>query len=148
MPLSKIESAGLGTGAVLQVINATYGTTVTNATTTLADTGLSASITPKFASSKILVLVSENGILATANSVGVSFSLLRNSTELTSFMNYTAWQSQGSDFSASVCYVDNPSSTSAITYKTQFKKSAANAGTAYIQADNSVSAITLLEIAA
>jgi len=46
-----------GGGKVLQVVNATYATSTTNSTSTYADTGLSATITPSSASSKVLVLV-------------------------------------------------------------------------------------------
>jgi hypothetical protein len=54
----KVLASAMHTGAVLQVVNATYSTDTTNGTTTYADTGLTATITPTSATSKILVLVS------------------------------------------------------------------------------------------
>jgi hypothetical protein len=59
---TSLAYAALPTGSVLQVVNATYATQVSNSTSTYADTGLTATITPKFATSKILVLVNQNGI--------------------------------------------------------------------------------------
>jgi len=77
MPLSKIDSDSLNTGvptraqlpagSVLQVVNATYATSTSNNTGTYADTGLTASITPTSASSKILVLANQNGVYADGN---------------------------------------------------------------------------------
>ena len=49
--------------------------------------------------------------------------------------------------SASTSYVDSPSTTSATTYKTQFKNFF-NGTNVRIQYDNSISTITLLEIGA
>ena len=56
--LSNISSlpAGVG-GKVLQVVNAHTGTQATSNSTTYADTGLTATITPSSTSSKILVLM-------------------------------------------------------------------------------------------
>ena len=46
-----------GGGKILQVVNATYSTQTTSSSSTYADTGLSASITPSSSSSKVLVIV-------------------------------------------------------------------------------------------
>jgi len=48
-------------GNVLQVVYGTTATSVTHSTSTYIDTGLSASITPSSTSSKILVIVDQNG---------------------------------------------------------------------------------------
>jgi hypothetical protein len=45
-------------GGVIQVVQATTRTLVSNNTTTYADSGLTATITPKFSTSKVMVLVS------------------------------------------------------------------------------------------
>jgi hypothetical protein len=44
-----------GFGKVLQVVTATYSTQATTSSTTFADSGLTASITPSSASNKVLV---------------------------------------------------------------------------------------------
>ena len=74
-------AAPAGGGKVLQVINATYGTVVTTASNTYQDTNLSASITPSSASSKVLVLINQNGCQksGTAALIRMSLRLLKSS---------------------------------------------------------------------
>ena len=43
-------------GQVLQVVNATYGTAASTSSASFVDSGMSATITPKFATSKIFAL--------------------------------------------------------------------------------------------
>ena len=74
-----------GGGKVLQVVHASYSTAQASSSTTYADTGLTATITPSSATSKILVLVSQNGLQKTnAESTSrISIKLLRDSTTIT-----------------------------------------------------------------
>ena len=142
-----------GGGKVLQVVHASYSTAQASSSTTYADTGLTATITPSSATSKILVLVSQNGLQKTnAESTSrISIKLLRDSTTITtmtlkSLMTNTALELWGESVSTS--WLDSPATTSAITYKTQFRS---DSGTAYVlvQSDGtSASTITLLEIGA
>ena len=142
-----------GGGKVLQVVNATYSTTVSNTTgTTLADTGLTASITPTSATSKVLVIVHQTGILKYNGNVGVQIKLLRNSTDLITFEKNAADNdvSSATDNNAGgsgTTYLDSPATTSSTTYKTQFARQTA-VGEALIQGGNSTSTITLMEIGA
>jgi hypothetical protein len=139
-------------GTVLQVVNATYSTIASNATNTFADTGLTATITPKFATSKILVLVDQNGVgKSSANSGnGVDIRLVRNGSQIV-YMNYYASYTgsalQNNVGSVSTNYLDSPATTSATIYKTQFSNPN-NSATAYVQNSNETSTITLMEIAA
>jgi hypothetical protein len=145
-------------GKVLQVIHASYTTETSSSTTTFADTGLSATITPSSTSSKVLVILTQNGC-SKDNTVQQSLrlKLFRGATELTYITDNlgktgsggTEWN-QG--FTLGTTWLDTPSSTSALTYKTQFSRSAAS-GTVYVQNSNtvvnaSVSTITLMEIGA
>jgi len=139
-------------GNVLQVVNATYGTQTSNSTSTYADTGLAASITPSSSSSKILVLVNQVGCSKLTGNVntGVNLKLFRGATELAFFgyaMGYTGTSSELDSISSSINYLDSPSTTSSVTYKTQFANYA-NAVAVRVQDGSSVSTITLLEIAA
>jgi len=138
---------------VLQVVNATYGTVATTASNTYQETGLSLAITPSSATSKVLVLIHQNGCQksATSASIRMSLRLLRDSTtihtpgELFLFTN-TGIDLYGTTISAS--YLDSPSTTSSITYKTQFKSESAF-GDVHVQANSQhTSSITLLEIGA
>lgn len=138
-------------GTVLQVVQATYSTEVSSSSTTFADTGLTASITPSSASSKILILVSQNIAKTAGNtSNAINLKLIRNSTDLGTITTPIAFTATALDFwlSASFNLLDSPASTSPVTYKTQFANNA-NAGTVYSQpANGGKSTITLMEIAA
>jgi hypothetical protein len=56
----QVPDANAPSGSVLQVVQGNTSTEVNTSGTSYVDTGLSASITPSSASSKILVLVSQN----------------------------------------------------------------------------------------
>ena len=146
-----IASGALPIGSVLQVVNATYGTQVTNNTSTYADTGLTATITPKFATSTILVLVSQHTKKSSANAGnGVNIKLFRNSTDLgrrVFVQNYTNTAIEAYSMAA-FQYLDSPATTSTTTDKTQFANDL-NGNGAIVQADSlGISTITLMEIAA
>ena len=134
-------------GNVIQVVNATYSTSTTNGTTTYADTGLTATITPTSSSSKILILVNQSGINNDTINSGTSVQLLRSSTSLAVFASFYGFGVSGCVSGASACYLDSPATTSATTYKTQFKRGGGS-GTSYVQDNSSTSTITLMEIAA
>jgi hypothetical protein len=141
-------------GAVLQVVNATYATQVLANNATFIDTGLTASITPSNSTSKILVLVSQNGLWKSNGNADncIDLKLFRNSTDLLS-PNMAGAMSQTSATtinvtSASTCYLDSPSTTSATTYKTQFCSRNGASQVAVQFASLSNSTITLMEIAA
>jgi len=136
-------------GMVLQVINAQYDTETSSSSATYADTGLTATITPKYATSKILVQINQNGIYKTADASAnhVSVKVFRDSTELdvmASHATYTATAVRNNIGTVSFVKLDNPSTTNAVVYKTQF---AANGVNGYIQTNNVPSDITLMEIA-
>jgi hypothetical protein len=141
-----------GGGKVLQVINATYATSTSNTTgTTLLDTGLTASITPSSASSKVLVIVHQAGVSKYNANIGVELRLLRGATSLAKFEGVSAYNNVGAG-SDTVCaaginYLDSPATTSSTTYKTQFARSSAD-GEALVQRASATSSITLMEIGA
>ena len=137
---------------VLQVVNATTATSASTSLTTFIDTNLTATITPKFATSKILVLVSQQGLYKTSASAssGVNLKLLRNATVVNYFAQgygYTNTTIENIAGCASTCYLDSPATTSATTYKTQFANFV-NASSVYVQGNADTSTITLMEIAA
>jgi hypothetical protein len=140
-------------GGVIQVIQGTYGTEVSNNTDTPADTGLSASITPKFSTSKILVLVTQNGCtkVTGTTSSGVTLNLVRNSTTILDKAAYAVGYNAASTFfigTISFQYLDSPATTSATTYKTQFLNNTNSTGVRVQQDGNTPSTITLIEVAA
>jgi hypothetical protein len=144
-----------GGGKVLQVVNVTYDTEVANSTTTYADTGLEATITPSSATSKVLILVEQNGIAKNNADTAVKLRLMRGATELYQFeasAAYTGSNAYNYVGGSGTNYLDSPATTSATTYKTQFARTTAT-GAAFLQIDgaagtNSTSTITLMEIGA
>jgi hypothetical protein len=142
---------GGGGGKVLQVVAAYTTTLVSNSTSTYADTTLTATITPSAATSKILVLVSQNGVNKTAGNAinGVNLRLLRTSTTLSTFAVYQQYTATtlAQIGSSSIAHLDSPSTTSATTYKTQFMNPN-NTAAANVQLEGDQSSIILIEIGA
>jgi len=150
--MATVSSAGFSyAGAVIQVVSANYSTETSYSTSTLTDSGLTATITPKFATSKILVIVNQNGIGKDAGNTREQIALLRTSTVL-AYLAYQAGQTNSTSVnylgSASISYLDSPATTSATTYKTQIA-SGANVAAVWAQlgGGNTISTITLMEIA-
>jgi hypothetical protein len=147
-----LPKAALPTGSVLQVVNATYGTTVGTSSTSFSDTGLTATITPTSATSKILVLVSVSDIGKENGNSGSAalLKLFRSSSEILNlgyYIGFTLTDTRNYIGSVSATYLDSPATTSATTYKTQFA-SLVSGQTVYINASQGKSTITLMEIAA
>jgi hypothetical protein len=139
-------------GKVLQVVMGTTSTTTTTTSSTYADTTLTASITPSSSSSKVLVLVAQNGCGKTSGNVAnaMQLRLVRGATEIAMFADQfplTQTTLRISGLHAGISYLDEPATTSATTYKTQFKS--VNASTLLVvQEHNDLSSIILLEIGA
>ena len=150
MALTKVQSEMAGAGQVLQVVSASTSTAVTNATTTYADTGLTATITPKFSNSKILVIVTHPQCtkLSTSANNSIDMKLVRGSTQIAYLSDVLGYTGTGIEFyfSTSVSYLDSPATTSATTYKTQFKN-LVNVSYVAVQINSTTSTITLMEIA-
>jgi hypothetical protein len=138
-----------GAFRVLQVVTATTTTITTSASTTYAASGLSASITPQSASSKILVMTT-NSIAKTAADVnnGLFLRLRRGSTVLQtqSYVLFTGTAVIQVGTTSFIC-LDSPSTTSSITYDVQFANYVA-ASQVEIQSNNSPSTMILMEISA
>ena len=137
-----IDNIKAATGAVLQVVQATYNTNFSTTSASFVDTGLTATITPSSTSSKILVIINQVGFIN--GSANIKMNIVRGSSEIISI--YTQDQTSTQTFTANVNnFLDSPSTTSATTYKTQGLTSA---GTLYFQwTGDGYSTITLMEIA-
>ena len=136
-------------GSVLQVVQGTYSTQVSSSSSTYADTGLTATITPKFATSKILVSVMHTACNKANSDTFLTLRLLRNSTSIAVFETAGGYTGNASPIYFGACgidYLDSPATTSATTYKTQLR-SDSNTSSVSIGYNNSVQTITLMEIA-
>jgi hypothetical protein len=148
-----IPKGTMPTGAVLQVVQANTSTQVSSSSATFVDTGLTATITPTSATSKILILVSQNGLKKSSTTASncIDINLLRGSTGLLSpavgaiLETSTTVDNSGA---GSINYLDSPATTSATTYKTQFASRNGGASVQVQYANISNSNITLMEIAA
>lgn len=114
-----------GAFRILQVVEASVATQATSTTTTYADTGLSATITPQATASKILVIYSQNCYTqGTGTSLGLR--LVRNLPSANTVLRTDADLCYGTNSGLSAqqtfIYLDSPSTTSALTYKTQFAR--------------------------
>ena len=146
-----IAASVLPAGSVLQVVNGSYATEVTSTTSSYVTTGLTASITPRSISSKILVFVNANGLFK-VNNTSIALRLYRGAGSIFQFetlSGYTATATGNAIGSVSTSYLDSPATTSSTTYTVYFA-SASNVSIVYINGTNggaSTSTITLMEIA-
>jgi hypothetical protein len=152
-------------GKVAQVVSTTKTNSFSTSSTSFTDiTGLSVTITPTLATSKILVFVSVQ-VVGDSGVASAMWQLVRGSTAIAigdaegSRIRSTgvAYSSDtNTNFSGSINFLDSPSTTSATTYKCQVK--IADVGTAYVNrsegfGDNvghsvNASTITVMEILA
>jgi hypothetical protein len=151
MPLIKLQSEGLnladnfaftgtitgaGGGKVLQVLQAVKTDTTSTTSTSFADlTGMTQAITPSATSSKILIMFDGN---FSAHSTGdngqaVDFKLVRGSTDIyigdassnrtRTSTNFRLIDAATYDMNpAKIVFLDSPNTTSATTFKIQWRK--------------------------
>jgi hypothetical protein len=164
--LDDVVTAGIGSNVVQTVKTDTFSTT---STSYVALTGLSVSITPSSASSKILIFASVvNSSSNTTSNSGANFRFMRGATVIgvgdaagsrtqASFGGHTRQTGDTSQVVTSTgVLVDSPNTPSAVTYSLEVR---ANAGTAYINTASGddtdsatrgryISTITVIEVAA
>ena len=110
-------------GALLQVVQAVFGPGFQHSTTssTYENTGIEATITPQFTTSRIMISVTTQ--VAVRNSDGSfggsygAYNLTRNNTELLVWgtVQFLGWSP------GSLQYIDSPNSISPLTYRIQSK---------------------------
>ena len=142
-----VVSGALPAGSVLQVVQGTFSTFISTTSASATDTGLTATITPTSASSKILVLVNGSGYSSATTTIG-KISLVRTATTIITFNNIYAYSTAtaGVNGYINTAYLDSPSTTSATVYKVQWLRDG-GAGTMYLNNTTSTSTIILMEIA-
>ena len=154
-----------GGGGIIQVVHSSATTEVSQANsgttqTTLTDTGLSATITPKFSTSKVLVLVHQtyqidNG----SNDVQFQINMLLrdgSNNTLHGGMGYNAlrWKNMISTSNVySLNFLHSPNTTSAFTYKMTMNYYYMSSGSGNLRAQrddqaNCQSEMTLMEVSA
>ena len=141
-----------GAFRVLQVVQGTTSTSVSNSTSTFADTGLTATITPQSATNKILVIVAQQGGSKSAADAQnrIALRLMRGASAISTIAGSVGYTNTALQLRIATCtgvYLDSPGTTSATTYKTQFNN-VANTAAVTFQVDSENSTITLIEISA
>jgi len=119
------SGATAGFGKVLQVVQTVKQDMTSTSSTSYVDiSGMSVSITPSSASSKILILCTAN---TSTNNTDAQGKLLRDSTDIVgtgATNNATMYlrSSNGDTMSPNgIIYLDSPNTTSAVTYKLQWR---------------------------
>lgn len=140
------------TGSVIQTVSVTYGTSTTTTSTSFVDTGLTASITPRFSSSKILISVSQAFSMVGPDDNQYQSNLVITDGSNNNLFGHTVWDQFriknmiAIAWQANLQYLHSPSTTSAFTYKTRMKAQYGTGNNVYAQMDGSDSNITLMEI--
>ena len=146
-------------GKVLQVVEGTLTAAFSSSNNAFHDVGLSVSITPSSASSKVLLIATCGSVMKvrSRSDSAVDFKLVRNSTtiKMTRNAGYTGSSTDENNIGSVVLTkLDSPSTTSAITYKVQgrhnngdYAYTLNNYGT-FSGSDDSVSTIIAMEIGA
>jgi hypothetical protein len=139
-----------GGGKLLQLVSATFSTETDTSSSTYGDTGLTATITPTSATSRIYVQITAPFVKNAGNaSNGVKYRILRGATEVAVWpeAGLATGTAIGNHASMGLNYVDSPATTSATTYKLQFANIVA-ASFVRICGGGSLATIQLLEIGA
>jgi hypothetical protein len=146
-----VPYANLPAGSVLQVVQYSIQSQQASSSTTFVTSNLTGTITPKFATSKVLICVN-GGKNYSSGGTATFCQLYRNGSALGAGAGWTASEAPatatGSNHSA--CYLDSPATTSTVTY-TPYYRNGGSAGTVYFADGGSTAGnvtMTLMEIAA
>ena len=133
---------------VLQVVQATYAAQVSTTSSSYVTTNLTATITPKFATSKIFAIACIAGSTYGSSNVGGGFQIQRGgvivsgSISGSSYLVYTSTAEV--NWPLTLTGIDSPATTSAVTYTVYMN---AQSGTTIAHSNNNTSYIQLFEIA-
>jgi len=133
-------------GGVIQVVSTSSTTTTSTSSTSFVTASISASITPKFSTSKILITVAGGGMdtwQSSNNRMGLTV-YRNNATQLGGFTDSFNYQSR-TIVPASYQYLDSPATTSSTTYTIYIKSFGAY--DVYLNSQSETITIIVMEIA-
>jgi hypothetical protein len=140
-------------GAILQVVQSINTTFLNTTSTSFGDTGLTATITPKFSSSKIMVIINGHGFSQNGSGAQPELALHGRGSILAYYLRPT-FVTSGATFSTGSCainYLDSPNNTSANVYKLQIRNRGSSDSVRFNDyhtgSERSSSSITLMEVA-
>ena len=134
-------------GHVLQVVSSSYQTLTSTTSTAFQPSGLSVTITPSNAASKVFIIAT-TGAYIVANDANY-LTLFRDTTNLGNGTNGIAQIFAGNQpnaDTATLTDLDSPNTTSAVTYTLRFRSGFG--GSAQVQYSSALASITVMEIAA
>jgi hypothetical protein len=158
MALTQVQGGMISTlpaGSVIQVVHNIYNTSTSFASETYATTGISASITPKFSTSKILVTISVPLQVSTSGAYGAGLAIYRGASAIYTDTNpYDEGYSSANPSTGNnsfrwgrgvLDYLDSPATTSSTTYTVYC---ACIGGTITTCVGSAKAMVTLMEVAA
>tara|TARA_B100001057_G_scaffold434365_1_gene463960 strand:- start:437 stop:910 length:474 start_codon:yes stop_codon:yes gene_type:complete len=139
-------TVAMPSGMVIQTVQESTTTQLIHNSTSYGVTSISASITPKFSSSKILVTITSNMEGNAAGEIGF-YAIFRDSTNIAQSQIGQASGTSGSPiFPIAIQKLDSPSTTSSVTYALYVKKTTSAIVANINTGGNSDGVITLMEI--
>jgi hypothetical protein len=156
----KVPTTQIGAGSVIQVVQSVYigsggdGTTTfsTASSSWTAMSGVSASITPKSSSNKVLVTFFVPNLYCPSNGQEARLTIYRNGTNISPkgvevWHGFSSVMGNGAGVQSPVTvqYLDSPATTSSVTYALYWQSSS---GTVYAGRNAPNFPINLMEIAA
>jgi hypothetical protein len=154
--LSSASNATFPAGSILQVVQTAVTTATSTTSSTYADaTGMSLSITPKSATSQILIFFDVNVRNQASDAQTGGLQIVRGASTVVCTNDYVMQigvnANVGIGLNTPINGIDSPATTSPVTYKLQLRR-VASAGISYSFQVNpsggSRSTITLMELAA
>ena len=136
------------TGNIIQTVVKTSSTVVTQTSFAITGFGLSQSFTPKFASSKILIMGAIAGEHYSYSDLGIRFDLTKDGTQIR-YWPYVDYHSADNSQNISIQnlqWYEDATNTNARTYEFRFQPSNGS-GTARVNNYNYPSQMTIMEIA-
>ena len=139
-----------GAFRVLQVVSGVLTSAVTTSSATLATTGLTATITPQYTTSKILVLANISSCKTAATITGIELAFFRGASNVQTIEKNLGYNTSSTTniINASGMLFDSPATIAATTYTLYFARSTGTGVVEVNNGSNTTSTITLLEISA
>lgn len=142
-----------GGGGIIQIVSNTSGTQATSQSTSWSTTGLEATITPKFSTSKILIQVSGpmTGFAGGSGDQHGSLKIYRGgsggSSVESSANGLSCQYGQSSQYSdVHILWLDSPSTTSATTYTVMMSRRNGDTTYSFIRDGNQTGSLILMEV--
>ena len=141
-----------GGGGIIQVLQGSTNNRLETSSQSFVATNLSATITPKFNTSKVFIMISGD-CNTNADDNEMYITIYRDSTNIgdSSYGFANAASYEGRLHSAvSINYLDSPSTTSSVEYKVYVRKTSSGSGNVEFPVNNGAqhAFITLMEVSA